>query len=398
MVTSEEIARVPLFASLAPAARERLSRTSPPTSVSPPASTPCTRARSARCSSCWTGKIEVVKVVDGIERTIGERLRDDLRRGADRARHGRSRAASARPSRRASCGSTRGSTTRSRRGSPSRGAGRRAGARAHRRAAGHRGRAAAGARVPARQPLGRRLLRAAPLPRPQPDHVRVGDARSAGRGSRAWGGDLAAGGRLPVLRSAEGGAARAAVPARPSPSCSACRPRATVHRLRRGHHRRRAGGSRRGGVRGVRGTAHDRDRAGGARRPGRHVVADRELSRLSRTASRATSSPAGRCSRPSAWARRSSSRARSRGIDPARARGPSRRRRRVRGAHDHPRDGRDVAAARHRRHRSADRQGHLLRRRAQRGARTPKAWTCTSSAPATRPARPRCSSRTTRAR
>ncbi len=42
-------------------------------------------------------------------------------------------------------------------------------------------------------------------------------------------------------------------------------------------------------------------------------------------------------------------------------------------------------------------QGHLLRRGAQRGARTRTASTSTSSAPATRPGRRRCSSRTTRA-
>ena len=39
------------------------------------------------------------------------------------------------------------------------------------------------------------------------------------------------------------------------------------------------------------------------------------------------------------------------------------------------------------------RQGHLLRRRTQRGCEHPRRWTSTSSVPATRPARRRCSSR-----
>ena len=46
---------------------------------------------------------------------------------------------------------------------------------------GPRGRAAAAARDRRRAPLGRGLRRAAPLPRPQPDHLRVADARRAGR-------------------------------------------------------------------------------------------------------------------------------------------------------------------------------------------------------------------------
>ena len=44
------------------------------------------------------------------------------------------------------------------------------------------------------------------------------------------------------------------------------------------------------------------------------------------------------------------------------------------------------------------RQGHLLRRRAQRGRGARTGRTCSSSAPATRPARRRCTSPTTRAR
>ena len=57
------------------------------------------------------------------------------------------------------------------------------------------------------------------------------------------------------------------------------------------------------------------------------------------------------------------------GLDPGTRTVQSRRRRRAARAHDHPRHGRDVAAPRDPGHRAARRQGHLLRRGAQRGGR-----------------------------
>src|SRR4029077_11614837 len=73
MVSTEEIARIPLFASLTQAERDRLSQT-------------CADIRLAGGEYAvhegeeralfvvLAGKIEAVKVVDGIERTLGERL------------------------------------------------------------------------------------------------------------------------------------------------------------------------------------------------------------------------------------------------------------------------------------------------------------------------------------
>ena len=85
-------------------------------------------------------------------------------------------------------------------------------------------------------------------------------------------------------------------------------------------------------------------------------------------------------------------------IDPATPRGRPRRRRARAGEEPDPRHRRVVAAARDRGLRPADRQGHLLRRGAQRGRARPTARTSSSSAPATRPARRRCTSPTMRAR
>ena len=67
----------------------------------------------------------------------------------------------------------------------------------------------------------------------------------------------------------------------------------------------------------------------------------------------------------------------------------------LRARDDHPRLRRRLAAPGDRGLRPPRRQGHLLRRRAQREQRTRTGWTSTSSARATRPARRRCSSRPT---
>ena len=111
---------------------------------------------------------------------------------------------------------------------------------------------------------------------------------------------------------------------------------------------------------------------------GRRRAARRARRRGSRTtsasprASPGTSSPAGRCSRRAGSAPRSLSRARSPASTPD-ARGASGRRRRAAGADDHPRLRCLLAAARDRGLRPAGRQGHLLRRRPQRGAERARA-------------------------
>ena len=201
----------------------------------------------------------------------------DLRRGADHARH-------VVPERLPGGGAVtrharrRHPVLRDRRCRARRGAaGRRACAGAHRRAPGRRRGAAEASRAPRRAPLGRGLLRSAPLSRSQPDHVRV-DHAGRERRSRRLGWRLAAGRRSPRASCGR-------PDARPSGAARgrrAARAPDARHRrgVRRGHRRRRARRSRRCGVRGVRGPAHDRDRAGGARRAGRVVVADRELPRL----------------------------------------------------------------------------------------------------------------------
>ena len=95
---------------------------------------------------------------------------------------------------------------------------------------------------------------------------------------------------------------------------------ARLERVRRRDRRRRAGRSCGGGLRRIRRAAHDRRRARGARRAGRHVRrASRTISGFP-AASRATSSPAARCSRRSGSVPKSWSRARSRASIRRRAR------------------------------------------------------------------------------
>ena len=75
-------------------------------------------------------------------------------------------------------------------------------------------------------------------------------------------------------------------------------------RIRHGDHRRRTGWPRRGRVRCFRGPAHPGRRARSAGRPGGDLITDRELSRLPRAASPATSWRAARSGRRGVSARR----------------------------------------------------------------------------------------------
>src|SRR6185503_15965137 len=73
MLTTEEIAEMPLFAALSPADRERLSRTSADISLA--AGEYAVHEGDERALFVvLEGKIEVVKLIDGIERVLGERL------------------------------------------------------------------------------------------------------------------------------------------------------------------------------------------------------------------------------------------------------------------------------------------------------------------------------------
>ena len=281
MVTSEEIARVPLFASLAPAERERLSRR-PRTSASPPGSSPCTRAGSARCSPCSPARSRSSRSSTGSSaRSAGAlpgAIFGEVPMALGTPFPGGYRAAE--PSRvmrveRAEYYALAAAVARSV------AAGGRAGARAHRRAAEHRRRAAAGRASPGRSALGSGVLPTCAGSSPATRSLRLADARRAGS-RRGFGRRRSPAGWRLARRCARG-RRRVLSPRRCAtlPSASACRPRPRVGRLRRRHHRRRAGGPRGGGLRRVRRAAHDRHRARGARRPGRDVVADRELSRLS---------------------------------------------------------------------------------------------------------------------
>ena len=259
MVTSEEIAHVPLFASLTAADRERLSRACADIRLAP-GEYAVHEGDERALFVVLDGKIEVVKLVDGIERVLGERVPGAIF-GEVPITLGTpfpSGFRAAEPSRVMRV--ERKSTTRS---PPPRPMWRvKVGAlarRAHRRAPGRRRRAAEAARAPRRPPLGRGLLRAAPLPRPQPDHFRVAHAGCARRG-RALGRRAAGRRRLSGGPHADGTtlvrphAPRGRRTARPADQ----RRRG---RIRRGHHRRRAGGAGCGGLRRVGGPADDRDRA-----------------------------------------------------------------------------------------------------------------------------------------
>ena len=188
--------------------------------------------------------------------------------------------------------------------------------------------------------------------------------------STIWPGPRPADGELPVLRLADGADDRSARGARSgeSPRPPDQRPR---RRIRRRDHRRGAGRPCGRGLWRVRGTAHDRRRARGARRTGRDVVADRELSRISQ---RGLGRRAGQPCTPAGEAARRGDpghalRRAHRSDD---ARSVSRRRRCRPRTNSDSRHRRHVASARHRRLRSAHRQGCLLWGRAQRSER--HAW------------------------
>ena len=200
MVTPEEIGRIKVFADLAPGDRERLCRVAADISLG--AGQFAVHEGDERALfGLLEGRIEVVKLVDG-DRACGRRpaARRYLRRDLDHARHATSRS-----------GFRAAEASRVFRIEPpdyhavaavAPEVARRVGLLASDRLSGPRGlqglvcRVAAAPRDRARPPLGRRLRRAAALPRPQPDPVQVAAARRAGR-RRAVGGSAAGRRRLP---------------------------------------------------------------------------------------------------------------------------------------------------------------------------------------------------------
>ena len=229
MVTAEEIGAVALFAGARRRPSASGSRGRPPTSALVPGEYAAHEGGERALFAVLEGRIEAVKLVDGIERVVGERQPGrHLRRGADRARDGvpgrlpRGRAVARHADRAARLPRRRGR----RRPSVARGGRQARGAPDGRRArpAGHRGRAAAAARDRRRASLGRGVHGAAALPRPQPDHVHVAHARRRRTPAEQWGGPLPADGGLPGdprRRRQDRGAAAAP---RGWPSCSASAP------------------------------------------------------------------------------------------------------------------------------------------------------------------------------
>ncbi len=208
MVTAEEIAEVTIFASLGADERERISRAAADISLLPGEYAAAAGSERA-LFALLAGRIEAVQVVDGIERIVGERRPGDVFgevpialgtvfpvgfRAAEASRVMRLEA----PDYHAVAAAV-----------PDVGkeVGRLAANRIDRRGrtAGPRGRAAAAAGDRGRASLGCRLRRAAPLPRSQPDHVPMGDARVAGCG-RAMG--RAAAGRERLARDSASSTAR----------------------------------------------------------------------------------------------------------------------------------------------------------------------------------------------
>src|SRR6266850_5188223 len=73
MLTIEDVAAVPLFSGLPPAELERLARTSADLHLSP-GEFAVPEGGERALFAVLTGKIEVIKTIDGIERTLGWRL------------------------------------------------------------------------------------------------------------------------------------------------------------------------------------------------------------------------------------------------------------------------------------------------------------------------------------
>ncbi len=91
MVTPEEVERVPYFAALSPESRERLARSAADISLAS-GEYAAHEGDGRALFALLEGHIEVVKLVDGIPRVVGERQsRRADRRGSDHAGDGLSR-------------------------------------------------------------------------------------------------------------------------------------------------------------------------------------------------------------------------------------------------------------------------------------------------------------------
>ena len=367
MLTPDEVRAVPLFANLSGADLDRLVRTSADIRLDP-GEYAVHEGDERALFAVLAGRIEAVKR-HRRRRARGRRASagDDLRRGADRPRHAASRRLPG---------------------------GRAVARHAHRAARLPRDRRRRRPRSPTRSgPLARErigglqgLASSAPHRRDHASSGTAGTPPAATCGASSTATRSVPTGSRPTRRmprsSWAGAAGRGDLPGRSASSTArrwcgrscasvaellgladARRGRGVRHRDRR----RRPGRAGRRRVRRVRGPAHASSSS--ARRPAVRPARRRgsRTTSASRPACRATSWPAARCSRRAGSARRSSSRARSTRHRPGDAPGPPRRRRRAARGAIILACRRRLAAARDRRLRAARRQGHLLRRRPQRG-------------------------------
>ena len=279
MLTIEEVRAVPLFSSLSESELERLVRTSADITLRP-GEFAVHEGGERALFAVLSGKLEVVKQFDGVERTLGWRLPGTIFGevplafatpfpGAYRAAEP-SRVMRVEPHQYFAVAAAAPEVAE------------KLGALARERIGGLQGVAAQAPKAQVAvcgdrwDPACGTLRRF--LSRNQIAHDwLLPEAPSAGG---AWRGELPAAAERPAVRLADGDAA---VPADPAHARGTARPAdpAAPGGVRRGRDRRRTGRARRGGVRRLRGPAHAGDRARGAGRPGRHVVADRELPRLS---------------------------------------------------------------------------------------------------------------------
>ena len=283
MVTAEEIGQVAVFADLGLAERDRLARVVADITLVPGESA-VNEGDARALFGVLEGRIEVFRLVDGEQSVIGERRPGEIfgemsialwdasprrvpGRGAVARVSGRVARLPGADRRRARC----------------RGAGRGVGQPPTRRAQGPAGpciRTVTGPGDRSRPPLGRVLRGFAALPRSQPGSLQLASARCAVPIWSSGGSPLPAEDDYPAIRVVNGETV-----VRPSLRRVAelldIADRADGRGVRHGDRRR--GTCRTGscGVRRVRGAANDRGRARGARRPGGHVLADRELPRLS---------------------------------------------------------------------------------------------------------------------
>ena len=198
MVTPEEIGRFEAFATLETADRERLCRVAADISLGP-GENAVHEGDEPGLLGLLEGHIEVIKIVDGVERVIGERRPGDLIGEISITLGTPQPAASGPLRRRGSSGSSRTTTTLSRlsrRRSGSTWAPGEQSAKRPARSSERHLRVGSLSRRRPRPPMGRRVRRTAALPRSQPGPVQVAATRRARRRSAvAW--SLAGGGRLP---------------------------------------------------------------------------------------------------------------------------------------------------------------------------------------------------------